>query len=281
MEEPISHETEAVVSSASPPRQTPGPAFASAIIPGLGQFALGEKRRGTIHFALLALWVLLFFPPVQSPRNWWVWGNQELFVIALAIVSTWQALRSKAGGKRRGHFALLIPLIPLAAITMAAAHHFLTRAAGFRDFKVPSSAMEPTIPQGCDVMADPTAYRHRSPADGEIVLVKSPIAPGVIHVKRVIAEGGDTISSGHGDISRNGSSLVERYVQHIGGAPDELMSFGPLQIPPHKLFVMGDNRDVSLDSRTPTFGLLDDSAAVGRVLYRFNCPHDEGGKRLQ
>ncbi|MFZ0692488.1 MAG: hypothetical protein WAM68_21825, partial [Acidobacteriaceae bacterium] len=56
------------------PKQSPGPAFASAVFPGLGQLALGEKRKVLVYFALLAIWIFLFFPPIQSPRNWSRWG---------------------------------------------------------------------------------------------------------------------------------------------------------------------------------------------------------------
>lgn len=61
--------------------------------------------------------------------------------------------------------------------------------------------------------------------------------------------------------------LVEPYAHHQGNAPDYLKDFGPIQIPPHKLFVMGDNRDLSLDSRSPEFGLMDESSVIGKPLY--------------
>jgi signal peptidase I len=102
----------------------------------------------------------------------------------------------------------------------------------------------------------------------------------VILVKRLIAKGGDTITSIHGDVSLNGVALNESYVQHTDDPTDELMNFGPLTIPPHKLFVMGDNRDISLDSRMPEFGLVDESAILGKPLYIITPAHDRSGERL-
>jgi hypothetical protein len=56
-------------------------------------------------------------------------------------------------------------------------------------------------------------------------------------------------------------------VRHTGDAPDELMNFGPVTLAPNKLFVMGDSRDRSLDSRAAEFGLLDESAVAGKFLF--------------
>jgi signal peptidase I len=246
------------------PRQSPGPAFASAVFPGLGQLALGEKRKALVYFALLVFWIFLFFPPVQSPRNWTRWGNQELAGIILAIVSTWRALRSKAGGKRPAHFALLIALVPLAGLTMVVGHKLLTRAAGFRDYRVDGKAMQPALRDDDQVMVSLREFRSRVPAHGEVVVLQSPI--GIV-IKRVIAEGGDTIAGKDGQIYLNGQVLDEPYVVHTSQSADQLANFGPVTIPPHKYFVMGDNRDFSWDSRLQNFGLIDEAAILGKALY--------------
>lgn len=79
--------------------------------------------------------------------------------------------------------------------------------------------------------------------------------------------GGDSVQSINSRISLNGKMLKEPYVKHIGHAFGWMMNFGPTLIPPDKLFVMGDNRDVSLDSRAAEFGLVDQSVVTGKVLY--------------
>ena len=86
------------------------------------------------------------------------------------------------------------------------------------------------------------------------------------HVKRVVATGSETIQGDNGVVTVNGRRIEEPYVTHIRNAPrrDE---FGPVEIPPGKLFVMGDNRDASMDSRMPQFGLVDEQDVMGRALY--------------
>lgn len=134
---------------------------------------------------------------------------------------------------------------------------------------------------GDEFLADMHAYHHKYPQHGNIVLLMAPNEPGVIVVKRAVAIPGDTIRGIDGQVYLDGHVLDEPYVQHVGSAPEELMDFGPIRIPPHKLFVMGDNRDVSLDSRMGVFGLVDDSAVVGKALYIMRSAHDRTGKMLR
>jgi len=68
--------------------------------------------------------------------------------------------------------------------------------------------------------------------------------------------------------------LDEPFAQHSlpAGTNPEMDSFAPVTIPPGKYFVLGDNRDVSLDSRIKEFGLVDGQAIAGRPLYIYRSP---------
>jgi len=258
-----------------------GAALVSALIPGVGQFMLGEKRAGVVFLALDAVWVMLFLSPIRLPRFYSGWLSVILLGVVLTIVASCQALRSRSEGRPPGHWIWLLGTLPLALVSVIFLHTILLRAGGFRAFRVPSDSMERTIQNGDVLMADMHFYRHHQPKDGEIILMKSPNTPGVIIIKRLIAKGGDTIMSLDGKVSVNGADLDESYVEHRGEPTDDLMNFGPLTIPPHKLFVMGDNRDISLDSRTAEFGLIDESAIFGRPLYIVSPGHDRSGERLR
>lgn len=260
--------------------QNAGAALVSAIVPGAGQFMLGEGLAGCVFLALAAIWVMLFFDPLRLPRFYFGWLSIIFSGVILAIVASSQALRSRTEGRRPGHWVWLLGTLPLAVIVPLFAHAILLRISGFRDFHVPSSSMERTIQNGDLLMANMRFYRHHQPADGEIILFKSPTTPGVIVVKRLIAKSGDTIMSLHGKVSLNGTDLDENYVEHTDDPTEDLMNFGPLTIPPHKLFFMGDNRDISLDSRTAEFGLIDESAILGKALYIVTPAHDRSGEQL-
>jgi len=140
--------------------------------------------------------------------------------------------------------------------------------------------MERTIQRGDSLVADMWYYRSRSPVRSDVIVF---IHQGIFYTKRVIAVGGDTVDGKDNVIYLNGELIEEGYVEHReSGNPsgyEWMSSFGPSTIPSGKFFVMGDNRDVSLDSRSPDFGLIDQSAIVGKVLYVYGS--DRMGMRIR
>jgi len=85
-------------------------------------------------------------------------------------------------------------------------------------------------------------------------------------VKRVVAVGGDVVSLRGRILSVNGKEVAEPYTRYEpAGAVVEDGDFGPTKVPANRYFVLGDNRNHSLDSRI--FGAIDSDAIVGRPLY--------------
>jgi signal peptidase I len=252
----------------------------STMIPGLGQIVLGHGGVAASLIAATAVWIFLFFRPFRLESTNYGW----LFLIfggwLLTIAACCHALRSRRGGKAAGSFMWLLVLLPLTVIFPLVSQAIALRAAGFRVFRIDVSSMEPVLLPGDSFMADMDFFRTHPIARGEIVLLRSPVTRGVTIVKRVIAIGGDTISGKDAQIFVNGKVLDEPYVEHTGHPAEETANFGPVVIPAHQLFVMGDNRDVSLDSRTRYFGLVDDSSIVGKPLYIIGERHKRLGEQL-
>jgi signal peptidase I len=160
--------------------------------------------------------------------------------------------------------ALLVPL----AVGAAAGHaNWVYRSAGFSVFSMPSQSMENTIPENSRVMIDRWYYDQRIPARGDIVVYQN--VEGFYLMKRLIATSGETIEGRNGVIFINGERITEPYVIHSSsaGSQPDVDNFGPLKILPGKLFVMGDNRDISLDSRSSEIGPIDMANLRGRALY--------------
>jgi signal peptidase I len=138
--------------------------------------------------------------------------------------------------------------------------------------------MEPTIQHGDNVIVDVRAYRSGSPQYRDVVVFHK---DGSFVVKRIIAIGGDTIEGRSDRIMVNGNLINESYIRRSDIQSDDeppgyewMHSFGPLTVPPNKYFVMGDNRNESLDSRSPKYGFADGDKIIGKVLYVYRAARE-------
>lgn len=121
---------------------------------------------------------------------------------------------------------------------------YLLQAFLIKPFKIPSGSMEPTLVPGDRVLVNRLAYRFGSPERGDIIVFRSPDDPNVDYIKRVIAVSGDWLEIKGEDVYVNGELLNEDYVQN-----SDARSFRRQIVPDGLVFVMGDNRPDSQDSR--------------------------------
>lgn len=153
-----------------------------------------------------------------------------------------------------------------------------TPSPDFQAFVVPVSSMEPTILKGDHIIADMYYYRQHKAKDRDIIIFET---LGTIAVKRIIASGGETIRGSGGAVFVNDKLVLEPYAQHIGNALQELNEFGPVRVQSDSYFVMGDNRDLSLDSRSADLGCIPAGAIVGRpIRVLFNWHSGRIGKSI-
>ena len=130
----------------------------------------------------------------------------------------------------------------------------------FQTIRIPSDSMTPTVAPGDHLLLD-----KRHPADvavGDVVVVHDPLADGSadsLIVKRVIAVGGDSVGFEDGILVRNGRPGTEPYTADFLDG----VYYGPDVVPPGMLYLLGDNRLDSVDSRH--FGPVPVAAVVGRI----------------
>jgi len=145
------------------------------------------------------------------------------------------------------------PKAPAAAIVKAwlqaaaatAVVFFLTVTFVVQGFQVYGNCMEPGLRTGERVLGNKLIYRFRSPARGDVIVFRSPADRDKVFIKRVIGLPGEVIEVRDGQVCINGSPLSEPYLVHRPHG-----SYGPEVIKPGHLFVMGDYRDQSNDSRS-------------------------------
>jgi signal peptidase I len=155
----------------------------------------------------------------------------------------------------------------------------------FQAFKIPTGSMEDNLKVGDHIIVNKFIY---GPGDGffarlvplrdvhrgDIIVFRYPLDPDTDFVKRVIGLPGDIVTIHDKVVSINGKPLVEPYVVHVDpqiypdqpALPEPYRSrdqFGPVTVPPGQYFAMGDNRDLSSDSRY--WGTVPRSLIKGRA----------------
>lgn len=136
--------------------------------------------------------------------------------------------------------------------------------------QVSGLSMEPHIRSGEYVMIDTFAYRIGRPRRGDIVAFRHEGDARGIFIKRVIGLPGDRVTIDRGQVYVDGRKLAEPYVVHGDGR-----SFSDIAVPDRCVYVLGDNRAESEDSRF--FGPVNDDLLVGRAVAGLWPPRMFGG----
>lgn len=119
--------------------------------------------------------------------------------------------------------------------------------------------MEPRIESGEYVLIDTLAYHFGKPARGDIVAFRHGDDPPSVFIKRVIGLPGDRIKIRQGTVYVNGARLDEPYIRF-----HDTNSFVPTVVPAQSLYVLGDNRADSEDSRV--FGSVPEQSLIGKAV---------------
>ena len=130
--------------------------------------------------------------------------------------------------------------------------------------KVYGTSMLPTYHEGNIVLVDKVFYKHSEPKRSDIVVVdyKDANMKETFIIKRVVGIGGDHIEIKDNELYLNGELLEEDYINGAMINSEDML----VDVPEGKVFVMGDNRNNSLDSRK--LGYFDfDEDVIGRVFF--------------
>lgn len=184
---------------------------------------------------------------------------------------------SRKGKKKQRSFWKELPILIVVALVLAfVIQHFFARV-----YMIPSGSMMQTLQVGDRILVDKITYNFSAPEPGDVVVFEGPptwVPRGSVDdsdnafvdflqsigsvfglappdekdfVKRIIATGGQTISccDDKGRVTVNGDPLKEPYIYWPPGVPHVQKEFGPVTVPEGSVWVMGDNRTNSADSR--------------------------------
>ncbi|MDR2672660.1 MAG: signal peptidase I [Coriobacteriales bacterium] len=158
------------------------------------------------------------------------------------------------------------------ALVIALALTWVVKTFFVEPFEVPSGSMETTIMTGDKLLADKYTINFDAVKKGDIIVFADKVQPGRILVKRVIAVGGQTVDLINGRVYVDDNPLLEPYIndsqtlplaQHFDNMPIDY----PFTVPEGHLWVMGDNREHSADSRY--FGSIPADTVYGRAFMVF------------
>jgi signal peptidase I len=274
-------------------------ALLSLITPGLGQLYCRRPKRaaawylvglvgGSTLYYLMSQAILVPTSTVQ----WAVYVVVGVFFIAM-LTDAW-LLAKRVGAValawyNRWYVYLLIPLsLNVAGLAMPS-------KPTFENFSMPSASMNPTLVVGDMFTVATSVYKNSPPQPGDVVVVKKEEG-GRSFVKRVVAVAGDRVQMMEGRLYINGtmverqslgeyndpgngtgSAVLTRYRETLpNGRSYEIAELSDkeffdntpeFQVPPDHVFVLGDNRDSSMDSRAPgEFGFIALTHVTGRVV---------------
>jgi signal peptidase I len=169
-----------------------------------------------------------------------------------------ESQQGRGSGKRRSIVGTVIETLLIVGAAFAIA--MLVQTFMFRVTGILQESMLPTIDPGDRIIVNCLTYRFREPRPGEVVVVHDPLDDKKDIIKRVIGLGGDTIEVMDGVLYINGAVVDEPYVVN----KDLVNGQARFTIPEGYIYVMGDNRPKSGDSRG--FGAVAEDQIIGKVI---------------
>lgn len=245
--------------------------FLSLLVPGLGQLYNGQAKKAILFYLLAEglplLWAILI---VVLPSVYAVIGAillivaVHLFIIVEAVLSARRVGDAYRLKLYNNVYAYIIIALFL-SLALQPSLGYVTKEFLIEAFKIPTSAMEPTLIVSDHILAEKFSKAAKEPRRGDIIVFKSPQHENKNFVKRVVGIAGDVVELRNKTLYVNGQLVQEDYISP--STQGTVPTFGPITVPANSLFVMGDNRENSLDSRI--FGFVNTSNVIGhaKVIY--------------
>ena len=243
----------------------------SLILPGLGHVYVGRKAHAAtliVLYLLLGLIVTLGLRGVL-PYFWIITGAMfALLVLYLFAVidSALTARRIKSIVRQPYHRWYVYVVLFVIALggdwLWDRAVAVFVPAPGY--YQIPSASMMPTLRPGETLLADTLHYRSHAPQRGDVAVFTLPKQSDVRHIMRIVAVGGDRIALTNGHAVVNGTPVNEPYVD-VGDATLPRNTMAEVTVPKDAVFVLGDSRSNSADSREGSVGPIPVNDLDGRV----------------
>ena len=243
---------------------------------GLGHIYAGEAKKGVVLYCLaLGGHLAILLAPLVIKFNIFIMICFSLFALSYFIYCLLDA--AKTARKRSASYSLrkfnkwyvyflcfvFANLIIQPVLTGA------LKEQAVKAYKIPSGAMIPTLLVGDHIIVDRFIYKNNKPKRGDVVVFEFPKDPALDYIKRVVAVGGDIVEIEDkklfiNEVQQEGKIAIHQDKSILSVSQGPRDNFGPITVPENSVFVMGDNRDNSFDSRF--WGFVDESKIKGKSM---------------
>lgn len=259
----------------------------SIFCPGLGQIYNGRAIKGTSIFLIYLLFSTLALR--FGPKTFYL----GLSMFSCAVGTYFYSLINSLGAAWKSEILILkryqrwyfYPCFCIiSGLAVLALQKNLKMNYG-EAFRVPSASMSPTIKVGDYLMVDKSRFADKTPERGNVVVLRlkddpaTPVDESIsVQLKRVIAIGGDTVKLEGSKLFLNGKELDEAsYARYEKGG---WSNFDSETVPSNHVFLLGDNRDFSKDSRHWVPHFIENSQILGVATYVY-WPPDRMGVAIE
>jgi signal peptidase I len=246
-------------------------ALLTILTTGLGHLYSGKPLRGIILFIIGQLLYFVFAIAVNiiTPNVFFVLPAVAFgiaFIIFCAVDAIWIAKRKQENYElaKYNRWFIYVGYIVIASLAVNAYKSIIVNPHFIQAYKLPAGSMEPTLLIGDHFLAGKLIYKTTEPKRGDIIIFKYPRNPESAMVKRLVGEPGDKLEIIERTVYINGKPLKEEYAHYIDPS-SAYQHYGPINVPPRQYFVLGDNRDNSMDSRF--WGFVPRENLLGKPLF--------------
>ncbi len=242
---------------------------------GLGHIYCGKAQKGIILFVIAQLFTsvgfsfLLLHPPVGIAFSIII----TIIFFSYCVIDSYKSAKTHNAIyslKKYNKWYVYLLCWFLGSIVLSSVTSMTIKNNIVQAYKIPSGAMLQTLQIGDHIICNKFIYKRSEPKRDDVVVFQFPKDPKIDYIKRIIAVGGDVVEIKNKMVLINGSFIDDKHsnftsskIMSIEAGPRDNLE--PITVPNDSVFVLGDNRDNSYDSRF--WGFVKKSKIKGRAKY--------------